>query len=260
MGKLIITDSNGNTSEVALSKERTTIGRNANNDIVLNDKAVSGKHAAIVTILEDSFLEDLKSTNGTQVNGEPITKYPLAHGDVISMGRNSLRYLSQEDRQDSNPDKTLVLRPEQKQQPPPDLDKTMVLRTGQMGARADSTNPAARPPGPMLTQAEQTAASTGSFGAVGKPLLAKLRVSSGANLGKEMELTKALTTIGQPGVQVAAITRRADGYYIVHVGGGGGGRRPIVNGVEIDTQARKLVDRDRIELAGTTMEFVLVPV
>ncbi|MGQ0623020.1 MAG: FHA domain-containing protein [Panacagrimonas sp.] len=258
MGKLIITDSNGNTSEVSLDKERTTIGRHANNDIVLNDKAVSGKHAAIVTLLEDSFLEDLKSTNGTQVNGEPITKYPLAHGDVISMGRNSLKYLGQEDRPDANAnaDKTLVLRPEQKQ-PAADFEKTMVLRQSQAGAPASPA--AAGTPGGALTESERAVTSTGTFGVVGKPLLAKLRVNSGANQGKEMELTKALTTIGQPGVQVAAITRRADGYYIVHVGSGGGGRRPIVNGLEIDTQARKLVDKDRIELAGTSMEFVLLP-
>lgn len=237
MSKLIVTDSSGINSEFVLSRERTTIGRHANNDIVLNDKAVSGKHAAIVTVGEDLILEDLKSTNGTQVNGEAITRYPLMHGDVISLGRVSIKYLSQEE-------------------PDAGLDRTQVLRPGQSGAPPEAGNARISP------AFDQTVADMGlgsvAIGA-GKPLLGKLRVSSGSNQGKEMELTKALTTIGKPGVQVAAITRRADGYYIVHVGGGSGPRRPIVNGVEIDTQARKLADRDRIELAGTAMEFVLLP-
>jgi len=89
---------------------------------------------------------------------------------------------------------------------------------------------------------------------------AKLQVLSGAFAGRELELNKALTTLGRPGVQVAAITRRADGYYIVNVGGQGGGvKRPVVNGREIDVQAVKLNANDVIELAGTKMNFMLVP-
>ncbi len=85
----------------------------------------------------------------------------------------------------------------------------------------------------------------------------RLRVESGSNAGRELELTKALTTIGKPGVQVAAITKRVDGFYIVHVGGTAGGKRPLVNGAEIDAQARKLSTNDIIELAGTQMRFLL---
>ncbi|HKY93236.1 MAG TPA: FHA domain-containing protein [Nevskiaceae bacterium] len=234
MGKLIITDSNGVTSEWELTKERVTVGRHNTNDIVLNDKAVSGKHAAIVTILEDSFLEDLDSTNGTQVNGQPITKHPLSDGDVITLGRNTLRFLS-EDESDA-------------------MDKTMVLRAGQISP-AMRGGPVHSRPAPRLNESELAAAVAAT---AGKPILGKLRVASGSNQGKELELTKALTTIGKPGVQVAAITRRADGYYIVHVGGGSGSRRPMVNGAEIDAQARRLAHNDTIELAGTTMNFLVV--
>ncbi|HSW12247.1 MAG TPA: FHA domain-containing protein [Solimonas sp.] len=243
MGKLIVTDSTGQTKEVPLSKERVTIGRHADNDIPLNDKAVSGHHAVVITILQDSFLEDLDSTNGTQVNGKQIAKHPLSHGDVISIGRNSLKYEGEGQGGDD------------------DFEKTMILKPGQFGAAFDAqvskaAAPTAAPaaaaaaPNPMASSLAGTNAP--------KPVLGKLRVSSGPNMGKELELSKALTTIGKPGVQVAAITRRADGYYIVHVGGQAGGAKPLVNGQALDTQARKLVSNDTVELAGTQMTFMII--
>lgn len=218
MGKLIITESSGASRELVLDKERVSIGRHADNDICLNDKAVSGHHAVIITILSDSFLEDLDSTNGTLVNGKQIAKHPLSDGDTVSIGRNSLRY-------------------EGDQQGGEDFEKTMILRPSQVAAAMGT--PAA------TAQAES------------KPLTGRLRVESGSNAGRELELTKALTTIGKPGVQVAAITKRSDGFYIVHVGGSAGGKRPLVNGAEIDQQARKLSANDIIELAGTQMRFLL---
>jgi hypothetical protein len=224
MGKLVITDNTGNTTEHELDKERVTIGRQASNDIVLNDKAVSGRHAAVVTILEDSFLEDLDSTNGTQVNGQPVTKHPLVHGDVITMGRHTARFFSGDVSQS-------------------EMDKTMILRPGAIAA-------AMRPPAPPPV-------STPSPASAGKPLLGKLRVTSGPNQGRELELSKPLTTIGKPGVQVAAITRRADGYYIVQVDGGAG-RKLRINDTDIEAQPRRLADRDGIELAGTRMEFHII--
>lgn len=230
MGKLIVTDGSGKTQDFPLSKERVTIGRHPDNDISFNDKAVSGHHAVVITILQDSFLEDLDSTNGTQVNGKQIAKHPLSQGDVISIGRNTLKYEGDQAADD-------------------DFEKTMILKPGQFGAAFDSqVNKAA---------AAAPAAMSAPAAAGAKPAVGKLRVASGANAGKELELTKALTTIGRPGVQVAAITRRADGYYIVHVGGQSGSKRPLVNGKEIDTQAHKLNHKDLIELAGTQMNFLL---
>lgn len=218
MGKLIITESGGSSRTLVLDKERVTIGRHADNDISLNDKAVSGYHAVIITILADSFLEDLDSTNGTLVNGKQIAKHPLCSGDTVVIGRNSLIYEC--DQQDGE-----------------DFEKTMILRPAQAAVAMNMSS------------------AVGS--SEGKPQTARLRVEGGSNAGRELELTKALTTIGKPGVQVAAITKRADGYYIVHVGGAAGGMRPLVNGSEIDAQARKLSANDLIELAGTKMKFVL---
>jgi pSer/pThr/pTyr-binding forkhead associated (FHA) protein len=231
MGKLILTDGSGKTSEFALTKERVTIGRHPDNDIPLPDKAVSGHHAVVITILQDSFLEDLDSTNGTQVNGKTVAKHPLSHGDVISIGRNALRYEGEGGAED-------------------DFEKTMILKPGQFGAAfEDQVSKAAEAP--------RAAPAAAAAAATTKPALGKLRVASGPNAGKELELTKALTTIGKPGVQVAAITRRADGYYIVHVGGDGGSQKPLVNGQPIDAQARKLANGDTVELVGTKMTFLL---
>jgi predicted component of type VI protein secretion system len=238
MGKLIVTDANGTTRDFPLTKERVTIGRHADNDISLNDKAVSGHHCVVITILQDSFLEDLDSTNGTIVNGKQIAKHPLSNGDVISLGRNSLKYESEQANAED------------------DFEKTMILKPGQFGAAFDSQVNKAAAPVPVSTA---TAAAPSATAHQAKPpALGKLRVASGPNAGKELELSKALTTIGRPGVQVAAITRRTDGYYIVHVGGQAGGKRPLVNGREIDSQACKLNNNDMIELANTQMNFMLV--
>lgn len=252
MGKLVVTDSSGKVSELPLNKERVTIGRHADNDIPLNDKAVSGHHAVVITILQDSFLEDLDSTNGTQVNGKQIAKHPLSHGDVISMGRNQIKYEGEGQGGDDDFEKTMILKPSQfgsafEQQ----VNKAVSSAPPAMMTGNSSPATSAAP------MAAPAAAPVGS-GAPIKPVLGKLRVASGPNQGKELELSKALTTIGKPGVQVAAITRRADGYYIVHVGGQGGGKRPLVNNGEIDAQARKLNNGDSIELAGTKMTFLIV--
>lgn len=250
MGKLIVTDSSGQTKDVPLDKERVSIGRHPDNDISLNDKAVSGRHAVVITILQDSFLEDLDSTNGTTVNGKQIAKHPLSQGDVISIGRNTLKYEGEGGGDD-------------------DFEKTMILKPGQYGAAFDAqvskataaapaaaATPASAPQSvPATAPAPAAAVPTA---APARPMLGKLRVSSGPNSGKELELSKALTTIGKPGVQVAAVTRRADGYYIVHVGGDGAGQKPLVNGRPIDTQARKLNNNDVVELVGTQMTFLIV--
>lgn len=225
MGKLIVTDGSGMTQEYLLDKERVTIGRHPDNDISLNDKAVSGHHAVVITILQDSFLEDLDSTNGTLVNTKQIAKHPLVNGDVISIGRNTLTFEK--------------LKPAVED----DFERTMIIKPATFGATFESA---------------ENRAHAIPLNAPTRPLIGKLRVASGANEGKELELTKALTTVGRPGVQVAAITRRADGYYIVHVGGqSAGGKRPLVNGKEIDAQANKLNNNDLIELAGTRMNFIL---
>ena len=94
MGKLVLFLKDQSPVEIPLAKERVTIGRRADNDVCLPFPAVSGEHAAVVTILADSFLEDLGSTNGTLVNGRPIAKHFLRDRDQIDIGRQLLVYLA----------------------------------------------------------------------------------------------------------------------------------------------------------------------
>ncbi len=238
MAKLILSLDGLVLKEYALTKERTTIGRKPHNDVQIDNLAVSGEHAVIVTILNDSFLEDLGSTNGTLVNGQPVKKHFLQNNDVVEMGKYKLKFLS-----------------EQGGQAKTDFEKTMVLRPGAMQAAAaaaprsfaDTTVNQA----PAALQAEEPAAPRRPEAASAQRI-GMLQILTGGNAGKEMELTKPLTTMGKPGVQVAVITRRPQGYFITHVEGA---QFPILNGKTLDAQAHALNDHDIVELAGVKMEF-----
>jgi pSer/pThr/pTyr-binding forkhead associated (FHA) protein len=94
LAKILISRDGQVEQQVQLSKERMTLGRHPRNDIVLSHPAVSGEHAVIVTILDDSFLEDLHSTNGTFVNGHRIGKHFLQHQDRIKMAKFQLEFVA----------------------------------------------------------------------------------------------------------------------------------------------------------------------
>lgn len=93
MGKIILSMDGLVLKELALRQERLTVGRKPHNDIQIDNMSISGEHAVIVTILGDSFLEDLDSTNGTLVNGQPVKKHFLRDGDVVELGKYQLKYL-----------------------------------------------------------------------------------------------------------------------------------------------------------------------
>jgi pSer/pThr/pTyr-binding forkhead associated (FHA) protein len=254
MAKLILSMDGLVLKEIALTKERTTIGRKPHNDIQIDNLAVSGEHAVIVTILQDSFLEDLGSTNGTVVNGQPVKKHFLQNNDVVELGKYKLKYVNEA---------------AAGQAKAADFEKTMVLRPG-------AVKPAAAPAPAPSTAAPATLAAaaaakklgdtlSGGQSATGAPVAASkpaatpqknaaVQLLSGANAGKELDLTKPLTTLGKPGVQVAVITRRPQGFFITHVEGAS---FPVVNGKTLDAQAHSLNDHDVIELAGVKMEFFL---
>ena len=226
-------------AEYNMSKERYTVGRLPDNDIRIDNPAVSGHHALIINILNDSFLEDLNSTNGTYVNGKIVKKHAMQHGDVITVGHHSLRFI------DSESD-----------EPADEFEKTMVISSRDAANLKVPGMPVREAaPAPVQPAAAQ-APSPFSFSAGVLPK-ARLQVLSGQFAGRELELVKTLTTLGRPGVQVAAITRRADGYYIVHVESGREGDYPRVNGTAIGPQARRLQDNDVVQLAGVKMGFFL---
>ncbi len=115
MAKLILSMDGLVLKEIPLTKERTTIGRKPHNDIQIDNLAVSGEHAVIVTILNDSFLEDLGSTNGTVVNGNPIKKHFLQNNDVVELGKYKLKFIGEAAPaaagEKADFEKTMVLRP-----------------------------------------------------------------------------------------------------------------------------------------------------
>ena len=233
VAKLVMTSSSGEKQEYPLTKETTTIGRKPNNDVHVDNLSVSGKHARIITILEDSFLEDLGSTNGTYVNGKLIKKHALMNDDVITLGKYQITFTNSSSGSDQDFEQTMVISPGEAGMPETaadnkEIDKSVQKISRAMAADRPDTNPTQK---------------------------ACLQLLSGANAGKELVLKKALTTIGQPGVQVAAITKRPQGYFLIHVDGGPNNMLPKVAGSAIGRNAYQLNEHDIIEVAGVKMEF-----
>jgi len=291
MAKLILSLDDRVIKDFEISKERMTIGRKPHNDIQIDNLAVSGEHAMIMTILNDSFLEDLASTNGTMVNGKAVKKHFLQPDDVVEIGKYKLRYINDKAGKVSQEEfeKTMVLRAPANSAPaipqPAATNTQTDIRGGSAtetqagfqtstvsGASAAASRQAASavkaaaiaansqtnagnvpsnavnaPQNPVKNAAEAQPQSGAESGGV-------IQILSGPNAGRELPLSKPLTTLGKPGMQVAVIAKRPQGYFITHVEGT---NFPVVNGKSLDAQAQKLKDHDIIELAGVKMEFFL---
>ncbi len=225
MPRLIVTIDGVTLREVPLLRERVTIGRRPHNDVVIDNLAVSGEHAAIERGAEGVFLEDLGSTNGTFLNGRPIQRAPLQHRDTFDVGKYRLRYIDE--------------------LPTADFEKTMVVRPGAMPSPpvVVTPPPTALPPSPPVVMPSPEPVPP-----------ARIKVVSGAAAGREVPLVKVVTTLGRPGGAVAAITRRGARYTLAHVEGG-----PVtrLNGLALGGQPVDLQAGDRLELAGVEMEFLL---
>jgi len=219
MPKMIVSIDEVVIKEVQLTKDRTTLGRRPYNDIVIDNLAVSGEHAVLQMTGGEVILEDLNSTNGTYINGKAVKKQQLHNGDGIEIGKYKIKFVG--DGADN-------------------FDKTMVVKA----------RPAAAP------AAASPASGYGSLGgdSLGQGAFhAAIKVLSGAASGREVPLTKVVTTIGKPGVAVAAITRRHHGFVVHHVEGAG---NPTLNGAPIGAEPIALKNGDLVELAGTQMQFV----
>jgi len=258
MAKLILSMDNLVLKEIPLDKERVVIGRKPQNDIQIDNLAISGTHAVVVTILHDSFLEDLDSTNGTFVNGQQIKKHFLQNNDVIELGKYRLKYvkdLSHQVAQDEF-EKTMVLRPDMMRKAvEPTATVTPAVTAVPPVALAPATMmPPVNPMPPIAPRPAEPAPAPAPAATPSELPLGAIQVLTGSNAGKTLDLVKSLTTLGKPGVQVAVIARRPHGYFLTHVEGP---RFPQVNGAPIDIQAHPLRDHDIIELAGVKMEFFL---
>jgi hypothetical protein len=224
MGKLVVTLDGVVIKDVQITKDKTTLGRRPYNDIVIDNLAVSGEHAVLQMVGADVFIEDLNSTNGTYINGKAIKKQLLANNDTVEVGKYKIKFL---------------------QEDTGGYEKTMILKAGS-GA-----------PGMPGAGGSGSFGLPSSFGSLGAPATsaspATIKVLTGAAAGREVSLTKVVTTVGKPGVQVASITKRPSGYVFAHVEGMA---RPNVNGIPLTGESIALRSGDLIELAGTQMQFI----
>ena len=233
MAKIIYSLNGSFLGEFALDKDILTIGRRPSNDIHIDNLVISGEHAVIKIIGRDAFLEDAGSTNGTFVNGKQIQQHILQHDDVIQLGKYQLRYIAEE---------AVLTVPAKK----PEKNKTepQDARAGnETSAQKPEVPPKAKPQSNLVNNAPDKPESG-----------ARVKVLTGTGKGKDLLLNKTVTTLGKPGVQVAVITKRSQGYFLTHVEGQS---HPLVNGKPIGVQAHALHNHDVIELAGNKMEFCL---
>jgi len=218
-GKLEFSFNSSKLGEFPLDKEVMTIGRKEDNDIRIENLAVSGHHAKLLTIFEDSFLEDLDSTNGTFVNGKSIGKHPLRNGDVIVVGKHELRYINESASMGDDGEKTVLIRrkpePEAEQKPfsmsPPNIEK------------------------------------------------AKLQILNGKSAGKELPLVKESVKLGKTGGEIVQINKRPDGHFIVYLDQSANKSSPLINGESIGSRAIKLHNHDVIEINRLKIEYYLSP-
>jgi FHA domain len=222
MGKLVVSLDGVVIKEVQITKDKTTLGRRPYNDIVIDNLAVSGEHAVLQMVGADVFIEDLNSTNGTYINGKAVKKQLLSHNDTVEIGKYKIKFMVDDGT---------------------DYEKTMIMKPD---ARPPAPSSPGRGAGPGFANS-----GFGSLGASTTP--ASIRVLNGAAAGREVALTKVVTTVGKPGVQVASITKRPGGYVLAHVEGS---LQPSVNGSPVVGETIHLKNGDVIELAGTQMQFV----
>lgn len=217
MAKIIVTLDDALIKVVPLNKERMTLGRRPYNDIVVDNLAVSGEHAALQAIGREYYIEDLNSTNGTFINGKKIKRQILHTGDSIEIGKYAIKYAND------------VL----------DGKEAVAVTQKSAGESQERSSKEEK-----LNLFQQT-----KFAEV----YVAIKILSGASLGKEMPLVKVVTTIGKPGEAVIAITKRPKSYVVAHVEGA---IRPMLNGVAFGIDAVPLKNGDLFELAGTAMQFI----
>ena len=227
MGKRVVSLDGVVIKEVQISKDKTTLGRRPYNDIVIDNLAVSGEHAVLQMVGADVFIEDLNSTNGTYINGKAVKKQLLAHNDTVEIGKYKIKYLVEDG---------------------VDYEKTMIMKPG-----APGNPPVSQSDRPTFSHTMPAGSNSGFGGLASSPGSASIKVLNGAAAGREVMLTKVVTTVGKPGVQVASITKRPGGYVLAHVEGVA---KPTVNGSQLAGDSAHLRNGDVIELAGTQMQFI----
>lgn len=217
MAKIIVSLDDNLIKIVPLNKDRMTLGRRPYNDIVVDNLAVSGEHAALQVIGHDYFIEDLNSTNGTYINEQKVKRQILKNGDTIEIGKYVIKYV-QDDA----------------------MSQSSALNTAESSLSVNDEK-SVEGKKPLFEQTKFAEA------------YAAIKILSGASTGKELPLVKIVTTIGKPGEAVIAITKRPKSYMVALVEGV---TRPSLNGVSFGIDAVPLKNGDLFELAGTAMQFI----
>jgi len=233
MSKLILTLNGNKIKEFELTQEQMIIGRHSSSDIQVENLAVSGEHAKIITILNDSFLEDLKSTNGTFVNGVLTKKQSLQNGDVITIGQHKLQFVN-ENQSKEGIDQAVFVRYD-KSPPVKKASPTIIENLDQTSNVVDNSN--------VDDTIDSISAGSG----------AHLSIANGEKAGQLLDLSKAVTTLGRPGVQVAAVILQDNKYYLIHVETAENGQLPTVNGSDVADRHVLLSSNDEIVVAGVKM-------
>jgi len=248
MGKLVLHLPDGATRDIPLARERMTIGRRADNDICLPLPTVSAEHAAVITVLDDSFLEDLGSRNGTLVNGKEVKKHFLRDRDEIDIGRQRLVYFSGVfEAVDPAPDPAPVRQARTQEAP------SRTHFAGQPPVEQGSADPPERAPAMIDTASLFAEPDERPAGAPRVRADAPtIEVLDGPGAGTEALVDRDDFVLGRVGVQVAAIRRTADGYRLVLVEGD---VPPSINGAELPREGALLALGDEIGIAGTRLRY-----
>lgn len=199
------------------------IGRETGNDIVINDPQLSREHARILSVGDDQIIEDLASSNGTRINGKPLTRQILQHRDVVELGAHHLLYLSSRVAADV------------------ELERTLLIKALPRNGESIEGIPVM---GLAATRPSKTRFPAGS--------ITVLESAGHHNDGDDITLDRVVTTFGTPGDQLIVITRRPQGYFLTHVEGP---KYPRVNRNSIGAAVRALRNDDLIEAAGYRLVF-----
>lgn len=251
MSRLVILDAAGDVrGERLLDRERIRIGRRADNELVLDDLSVSSEHALVITIRNDSFIQDLNSMNGVRVNGRLIRHHHLQDGDEVSIGTFTLRYVHEpwvEPAPSWRAPATRPLKEDTVRAVAPEAGNTLfdVAVPGELALTRELAD----------TRIEASPSADAPTTLLGEPRPAgvgHLRLLAGPGAGRETALTRAVTTLGKPGIQTAIISRRGGSYFLTFAEGDS---YPQVNGVEVGATPHPLNDHDILDVAGTRLEF-----